>query len=450
MVRYLLIILGLSLALASAADWPRFRGPNGSGVADTVGLPSQLDLLWKVALPAGHSSPVLSARRIFLTGEANGKLYTLCLDRTSGKVLWRREAPRTRSEKLDKRNHAASPSAVIDGQNVYVFFGDYGLAAYGPDGGELWRTPLGPFRNVYGMGASPVIVDDTLVLVCDQGVGSFIAGFDKGSGRMRWKTARPEAVSGHSTPAIYEQPGQPAQILAPSSFQLTSYSAATGEKLWWIHGLASEMKSAPVIDGDTVFVSGYNTPENDPGKQVRIAPFADVLAGSDANKDGKISLAESPDEKTKKYFIFLDLDRDGMLDEHEWDTYRATMAAENGLLALRLPVGAAGRGDLTAASLRWKYGRSVPQLPSVLVYRGVLYMINDGGVLSTFTAATGALIHQSRLRGAIDHYYASPVAADGKVFIASQSGIVTVLKAGGEYEILSSVQLDDECYATPA
>ena len=106
--------------------------------------------------------------------------------------------------------------------------------------------------------------------------------------------------------------------------------------------------------------------------------------------------------------------------------------------------------DLTAANLRWKYGRSVPQLPSVLAYRGVLYMINDGGVLSTFTAATGALIHQSRLRGAIDHYYASPVAADGKVFIASQSGIVTVLKAGGEYEVLSSVQLDDECYATPA
>jgi len=206
------------------------------------------------------------------------------------------------------------------------------------------------------------------------------------------------------------------------------------------------MKSVPVIDGDTVYIAGYNAPENEPGKQVKIPPFEEALAASDTNHDGKLSLAEIQDPKLKLYFPFEDLNHDGFLDRDEWRIYQATMAAENGLLALKL----GGRGDVTPTSLRWKYRRSVPQLPSPLLYRNVLYMINDGGVLSTFNPETGALFQQSRLRGAIDHYYASPVAADGKVFLVSQSGVITVLKAGGAAEVLTVHELDDECYATPA
>ena len=206
------------------------------------------------------------------------------------------------------------------------------------------------------------------------------------------------------------------------------------------------MKSVPVIGSDTVYISGYNTPENDPGKQVKIPSFEEALAAEDANHDGKLSLAEIHDPKLKRYFPFEDLNRDGFLDASEWRLYQASMAAENGLLALRL----GGRGDVTRTSLRWKYQKSIPQLPSPLLYRNVLYMINDGGVLSTFDPETGALLQQSRLHGAIDHYYASPVAADGKVFLVSQSGVVTVLKAGGKPEVLTVHELDDESYATPA
>ena len=263
---------------------------------------------------------------------------------------------------------------------------------------------------------------------------------------MRWKTMRPEAVSGHSTPVVYEPEKGPMQILAPGSFQLTSYSAETGEKLWWITGLPSEMKSVPVVLADTVYVSGYNTPENDPGKGIKVPSFDEALAKEDANHDGKLSLAEIHDEKLKMYFQFEDLNRDGFLDREEWRVYQASMAAENGLLALRL----GGRGDMTRTSLRWKYQRSVPQLPSPLLYKNVLYMINDGGVLSTFDPETGALLQQSRVRGAIDHYFASPVAAGGKVYLVSQSGVVSVLNAGGKPEVVAVNELDDECYATPA
>jgi len=108
-----------------------------------------------------------------------------------------------------------------------------------------------------------------------------------------------------------------------------------------------------------------------------------------------------------------------------------------------------GRGDRTSG-LVWKYQRAVPQLPTVLLYQNVLYMLSDAGVLTTLDPTTGAMHRQARLRGVADRYFSSPVAGDGKVFITSQTGIVTVLKAGSGQEVLAANELDDECYATPA
>jgi outer membrane protein assembly factor BamB len=450
-MRALIVSLALLVCVPSrGGDWPRFRGPNGSGVADTTGLPEKFgpdrNLVWKTPLPLGHSSPVLTGDRIFLTGVDHDKLFTFCLSRETGKILWRRECPRNRSENLDQRNTAASPTAVTDGKNVYVFFGDFGLISYGFDGNERWRTPLGPFRNIYGMGASPILAGDKVILVCDQSYDSFAMAIGKDDGKILWKTPRPAALSGHSTPIVYQPKNGPLQIIAPASFRVDAYSVETGESVWWSNGLASEMKSGALVDGDTVYVSGYNMAENDPGRQVHLPPFEEVLAAHDKDKDGRISLAEVPDERTKMYFPFIDLDQDGYLTAAEWKTYSAMMSAENGLLAIR----ASGRGDVTTTGLRWKYQRSVPQLPTTLLYQNVLYMLNDSGVLTTLDPATGTVHKQGRLRGVADRYFASPVAADGKVFITSQVGVVTVLKAGGDQEILAVNELDDECFATPA
>ena len=438
------------LACAHAGDWSRFRGPNGSGVAETTGLPEkfgpEINVIWKTALPQGHSSPVLTADRVFLTAVDHDKLYTLCLSRETGRILWRRECPRSRTERLDKRNTAASPSPATDGTNVYVFFGDFGLISYGFDGNERWRVPLGPFSNVYGMGASPIVAAGNVILVCDQGKDSFVIAVGADDGRMRWKRPRPEALSGHSTPILYQPENSPLEILAPGSFRLDAYSAETGESIWWTGGLPSEMKSGAVLGDGTIYVSGYNSPENEPGRQIHIPPFEEVLASHDKDKDGRISRAEVPDDRTRAYFQFIDLDQDGFITAAEWKVYIATMAAENGLLAIR----PGGRGDASATSLRWKYQRAVPQLPTALLYQNVLYMLSDAGVLTTLDPSNAAVLKQGRLRGVADHYFSSPVAADGKVFIASQTGTVTVLKAGGAQEILAVNELDDECYATPA
>jgi len=152
------------------------------------------------------------------------------------------------------------------------------------------------------------------------------------------------------------------------------------------------------------------------------------------------------DKLLKAAFEAFDTDRDEKLNEKDWNIFRAMLASENGLLAIKL----GGQGDQTATAIRWRYQKPVPQVPSTLLYKGVLYMVNDGGVLISFDPATGNVIKQGRLQGAIDKYFSSPVAADEKVFLIGEGGAVSVLKAAGEWEILKVNQLDDECFATPA
>jgi outer membrane protein assembly factor BamB len=445
--------VGLSMLLAAvpvvrAADWPRFRGPNGSGVAETPGLPAEIgpgkNVVWKTALPAGHSSPVLDGDRIFATAAEGDTLLTLCLRRADGRELWRREAPRSRKESLDRRNGPASASPAADARQVVVFFGDYGLVAYDHDGKERWRTPLGPFDNVYGMGGSPVLVDDLVVLVCDQSHGSFAAAFDAQTGKERWRVPRPDAFSGHSTPIVHAE-GATTEILAPGSLRMDVYDARTGAVRWFATGLPSEMKSGAVLNDDTVFVVGYSSSLNEPGRHPDLPPYADWVASRDADKDGKITKTEA-DKITQDYWDFIDLDKDGVVSEKEWKSNQTMMAAENGLLAFRL----GGKGDVGRSGLVWKYQRAVPQLPTPVLYRDVLYMVNDGGILTTLDPATGKVLKQGRLRDAVDQYYASPVAGDGKVYFVSRTGIVSVLRSGPEQEALSSGDFDEEVTATPA
>lgn len=442
-VRTSLFCITVLAVTGHSETWDRFRGPNGSGVLDegAAAFPTDFgpakNVAWKTTLPPGLSSPVLTARQIFLTAADAGELITIALDRPSGRELWRRSVKSNRSEKLHELNHASAASVAVTPRRAVSFFGDFGLIAYDLDGGERWRVPLGPFNNLYGMGASPIVAGDLVVLVCDQSQDSFIAAYDLASGRQVWRTARPEALSGHSTPILHR-----GLVIAPSSFRMDAYDVRTGRIVWTAEGLPSEMKSVPVIDGSLLYIHGFNTPENDPGRLIQVPPFAAALASHDANKDGLIALSEAPTAHSKKSFPYIDLDSNGTMNEAEWSQYARTMMAENALLAFDIS------GPRPA--LKWKFQRSIPQLPSPLVYRGVAYMINEGGVLTTLDAATGALHKQARLRGVSDRYYASPVAGAGKVIIASHAGVVSVLEAGAGQKLLAAHDLGEEILATPA
>jgi outer membrane protein assembly factor BamB len=242
------LILALLLAsFVSGEEWSQFRGPNGTGVSATTGLPDAFgpskNVVWKTELPAGHSSPVLTDDRLFVTAHTNDKLLVLCLDRKTGKILWQREAPRAQQGRLQNVNGPASPSPVTDGSNVYVFFQDFGMLSYDRDGKERWKLPLGPFNMFYGFGASPILVDDKVILPVDQDhPASYLIAVDKNSGKVRWKVERPIVISGYSTPIVYQPKHGPKQIVVPESFQLSPYSVADGQRVWWGGGFGCEMK----------------------------------------------------------------------------------------------------------------------------------------------------------------------------------------------------------------
>ena len=451
------LLLALALAtFVSGEEWSQFRGPNGTGVSATTGLPETFgpakNVLWKTALPPGHSSPVLTNNRIFVTAHDKDKLFVICLDRATGKILWQKEVPRMRAGRLQNVNGPASPSPVTDGSNVYVFFQDFGMVSFDANGKERWKLPLGPFNMFYGFGASPILVDDKVILPVDQdNPSSYLIAVDKNSGRIRWKVERPVVISGYSTPIVYQPKQGPKQVVVPESFQLSAYSVEDGKRVWWVRGLACEMKSIASQDGEYLYINGWGFPQNQPGQQIPTIPFDEALARYDKDKDGQITKAEATgDTKMDKIlnaaFEAFDMNRNDKLDAKDWEVFRAMMASENGLLAIKL----GGQGDQTATAIRWRYTRPVPQVPSTLLYKGVLYMINDSGILLSFDPATGNVIKQGRLHGAIDKYFSSPVAADDKVFLIGQGGQVSVLKAGGDWQVLAVNELDDECFATPA
>jgi len=457
---FALLAVSLSVNALAAEDWSQFRGPNGTGVSITTGLPLEFgpdnNVVWKTPLPPGHSSPVLTKTRIFLTAHSNVKdkhqLFVICLDRQTGKLIWQREVTRSRAGRLQNVNGPASPSPVTDGDNVFVFFQEFGMVSYDANGKERWKLPLGPFNMFYGFGASPILVDDKVILPVDQdNPNSFLIAVDKNNGRVRWKIERPEVISGYSTPIVYQPNRGAKQVVIPESFQLSAYSVEDGKRVWFVRGLACEMKSIASHDAEYLYVNGWGFPQNQPGQQVKTIPFAEALTKYDTDHDGQISKSEVTgkemmDRMLKSAFEAFDTDRDEKLNEKDWGIFRAMLASENGLLAIKL----GGQGDQTATAIRWRYQKPVPQVPSTLLYKGVLYMVNDGGVLISFDPATGNVIKQGRLQGAIDKYFSSPVAADDKVFLIGEGGAVSVLKAAGEWEILKVNQLDDECFATPA
>jgi len=442
------IALLLMTTLLSAADWPQFRGVNGSGLSAEKNLPIEIgpgkNQIWRTSLPPGDSSPILVGNHIFLTAAEDGKLFTIALDRASGKILWRREAPRPRKENFQKTHGPASPSPASDGRQVYVFFGDYGLLAYGLDGEERWRVPLGPFNNVNGHGSSPVVVDGMVILICDQDTDSYLLALDAATGKERWKVMRPEVTRGYATPGIYRPRNGPAELIIPGAYQTIGYALATGEKLWWTRGMAWQLKGVPVIDGNVVYINSWEI-GGDTATPPETPTFEEMLKEHDANKDGVLT-PEETGPKMKSWYVNNDLNFNNTIEERDWYFWRLHRSAQNSVLAIRL----GGRGDVTDTHVLWRYRKAQPNVPSPLYYNNTLFLVKDGGIATTLDPKTGEMIKQERLPNALERYWSSPLGADGKVYMLSEACKLTVLKAQANWEVLASSSLEEECYATPA
>ncbi len=444
----IVFLIGLGAWSVWASEWSRFRGPNGSGVAERGSLPVAFgpdsNVIWKVDLPPGKSSPVLGRERIFLTAHADGRLLTIALDRTSGAELWRRAAPSRRVERLHRLNDESASTPVTDGSNVYAFFGGYGLVAYDADGNELWTVPLGPFTNYHGMGASPILADGRLILVCDQDLGAYLMAVEPASGETLWKTARSDFVHGFATPIVHRAGGGDTEIIVPGSYHLASYSVA-GRELWRVDGLTYQVKSSPVLDGERVYVNGWAV-GGEPDARLELPPFPRMRDRFDTNGDDELARDEIPREWLPNSWDMHDRNRNGTMDARDWAHYRARRVSENSCMAIRL----GGQGNVTGSHRVWRHRKALPEVPSPILYRGVLYLVRNGGIVTALEPASGTVHKQGRLRDALEGFYASPVAGDGKVYMVSDAGTVVVLAAGPDWTVLQSNRLEEDVYATPA
>ena len=443
-MRPVILILILSATLtAGGSDWPRFRGPNGSGVSQATGLPTSFgpeeNLIWRAGLPPGGSSPVLSGNRLFLTGHDNKLLVVLCFDAATGKLLWRREIEKARTERQTSPNDPATPTPVTDGRNVYVLFPEFGLVSYTVGGRERWRALLGPFNPPHGMAASPILAGGNVILAADQVSESFIAAFRASDGGLVWKKPRPALVGGYSTPVLYQPLHQTTQVLVSSPLELAAFSPATGEKLWSAGRMGVVPISLPIVGSDLVFVNNGSVP-----------PFEDLAITFKADKDGdrKLTPEEFPDPAFREAVLSIDRvhgNGDGAIEAAEWNGALNLMQGLNALVAVQ-----PGAGVATESRERWRLTKGLSDVPSPLFYKGVLYLVKDGGIVTALSPKTGDILKQTRLRGALDKFFASPVAGDGKIYFTSQSGKIAVLQASSDLDLMAVNDLEEECYATPA
>jgi outer membrane protein assembly factor BamB len=290
-----------------------------------------------------------------------------------------------------------------------------------------------------GLGASPILTTDAVVVVADQLQDSFIAGFSQRDGEMKWKIARQEAES-WSTPLLYAPAGAPAQVLTVSRGLFGAHRADNGLRTVNLEGLSPAIVSSPVFDNNTVFLFGYgnDTPP----------PFSSRLERLDKNHDGKLSADEYGDDAFMRSIAKYGGNRDMVITEDEWDERQSHIIGHNGVMAIR--VEREGKGGIRAREL-WRTRKSLTGvIPSPLLYQGVLYVVRNGGILLTLDGATGEILKEARIPGALGGYSSSPVAADGKVYLANEDGQLAVLRAGRDWEVLAVNDLDEPCFATPA
>lgn len=261
------------------ADWPDYRGPTGQGHYKGKPLPTKwgpmTNVTWKQEIPGkGWSSPVVHDGKIYLTtavpvegSEDNDQsLLALCVDATTGKVLWRKEvflqdgstAPRVHS-----KNSHASPSPLTDGKRIYVHFGHQGTAALSLTGEVLWQNRDLTYRPVHGNGGSPILVDDLLVFSCDGSDKQFIVALEVQTGKVRWKTDRKtDAFKKFSfgTPVLIEVKGKK-QIISTGSNVVSAYDPATGKEIWRVNYDGYSLVPRPVYEHGLLFVfTGFDSP----------------------------------------------------------------------------------------------------------------------------------------------------------------------------------------------
>lgn len=481
-VTFQLLIVVLTFSGAAAlgqeeeARWPQFRGVGGQGIGgEGLRLPTKFgpakNLVWKMEVPRGHSSPCVWDERIFVTGcdEAAKKIETICVERRTGKILWRQTAPATKFETVDKVNSLASSTAACDGERVYVYFGSFGLLCYDMEGKLVWQRELQPIFGRFGSGTSPVVAGDFVLLNSGKGLASLtLLALDRKSGKTVWEKERPRGMMTTglwSTPVVrHSDKGD--EVVVAGGDQVAAYGLADGAPRWQIKGLPSVSQSTPAFGDGLMFLTLTNPIGDLEDNVVKFPPFDELLKKYDKNHDGKLSADEIPEDmtlftrgrddklgdwaKARDLVKQFDKNKDNALDREEWQAMldymgKAFSDMKIAVAAIRLD----GQGDVSQTNVVWKESKSVPDVPSPLYYQGRVYLVNERGIVTCRDAKTGKEIYRERLGGR-GICYASPVVGDNKIYVGCDGGVLVVFKPGDRFEVLAKNDLGEAILATPA
>jgi outer membrane protein assembly factor BamB len=400
------------------------------------------NLLWKAESGKGASSPVIVGSRMFITAFEGDERIVKCFDVATGRLAWSKAVRKERSEVATAPGGPASSTPVANEESVYAFFPDTGLWCLSHAGEERWRIALGPFHSFHGVAASLVLADGNVILLVDQLQDSFLAAFDCQTGKLAWKAARQDGpIGGYSTPATRKTAKGRMELVVSGPMEVVGYDATTGERNWTVNGVSNAPISVPVTLGQRVFLCEPSFSQN---------PFKiDSLLAHDKDKDGELSFEELQSQ-VPLYRIARRIDAswgngDGKISADEMEKAFESFVSGGGLAAIELDESSSP----VAARVKWSYRKSVPQIPSLLATDDVLFFVNDGGILTSMNPENGEILKRGRL-GEGAKYYASPVAANGRILLLDTEGKIAVATTDSEWKVIATSKLEDKCYATPA
>jgi outer membrane protein assembly factor BamB len=454
---------------AQESNWPQFRGVNCSGLAGAdQHPPSHLDkaknMLWSTSLNTGQSSPCIWGELIFITGsdESSKTLNMYAIKRETGALEWKRDLKVDSLEQVHRVSHQANATPVTDGERVVFYFGSYGLLCLDYEGNVLWDYPMSVPETVHGMGTSPVIAGDLVLLNCLGQINDpCLLAINKIDGSLVWKYTSDiregEWVDSYSTPVIHNH-----RAIIYRSRDVAAYDLDSGKQIWTYPARLGDAVCTPVIGDDLLFVTFFSTLGN-PSAIEQFPDFHQLCELYDSNEDRKLAKEEiagftwlNYPEKSDiadtlnmgDWFSFWDQNRDEWIDSAEYEginQYCQSFYEKQGIKAIRL----GGSGEIGMDHFAWGNPDHVPHVTSPLYLDGRVYEIKSGGILSCFKANDGRLLFRERI-GAAGTYFASPVAAGDRIYFAARNGVITVVEAGDSMVVVSRTDLGEIISATPA